>query len=234
LKKAVKYLVTLFYKPVLAKYLSTTRTYHYKGIHMVIPPEVFHPGFFFSTKILLKYISRLPIEQKSLLELGAGSGLIALYTAKTGAQVTATDINPVAISSLQINAGYNHLEVTVIHSDLFENIPAQQFDIIAINPPYFRKKPQSFRDYAWYCGEQGEYFERLFKTMGDYVHKSSSVFMILSDGCDLEMIKNYSAKYGWSMNCVKIKKNLVEELFLFSVNKVSKNDYKILQKENIA
>jgi release factor glutamine methyltransferase len=43
---------------------------------------------------------QFPLKNKHVLELGAGSGLIAIKAAKEGALVTATDINPVAIEYL--------------------------------------------------------------------------------------------------------------------------------------
>src|SRR5689334_8677262 len=130
MKQTFKYLTTRLYKPLLVRYLSATRTYTYKGIRLVIPPAVFHPGFFFSTRLLLRHIAKLPLKDRSFLELGAGSGLIALYAAREGAQVTASDINQVAVHSLEMNSSSNRISLTVIHSDLFKNIPLHRFDII--------------------------------------------------------------------------------------------------------
>jgi release factor glutamine methyltransferase len=155
MRQAIKHITTRLYKPLLVKYLSATRMYTYKGIRLVIPPAVFHPGFFFSTRLLLRYIATLPLKKRSFLELGAGSGLIALYAAREGAQVTASDINAVAVHSLEMNSQSNRIPLTIIKSDLFAKIPQQAFDIIAINPPYYKKQPKTPAEYAWYCGEQG-------------------------------------------------------------------------------
>jgi len=217
MRKAIKYLVTLIYKPLLARYLSGTRIYRHKGIRLVIPPEVFHPGFFFSTKILLQYIDRFSMQQQSFLELGAGNGLIAMHAAKKGALAVATDINPIAIEYLHLNRSANKISLTIIHSDLFRNIPVRRFDWIAINPPYFKRAPRSDIDYAWYCGENGEYFDGLFSGLGDYTHADSRVLMILSDDCDQEMIGRYATKYGWVLKEVLMKKNWMERLFIYSI-----------------
>jgi release factor glutamine methyltransferase len=219
MRKYIKYGITLFYKPLLSKYLSVTRSYTYKGLRLLIPPDVFHPGFFFSTKILLQYIDTLPLQQQSFLELGAGSGLISLYAAKKGACVTASDINPVAVEYLEKNRTFNKVTVRVIQSDLFNDIPLQVFDIIAINPPYYKKTPQSYIDHAWYCGENGEYFDRLFSRLQDYTDAQSQVLMILSDGCDLEMIGGFAGKHGWFMDCILTKKNMIETLFLYAIRR---------------
>ena len=81
----MKYVVGHTYKPLLEKYLSRKRTYRYNGFRLEIPPEVFHPGFFFSTRFLMRHLAQFRLQNKSFLELGAGSGLIAIHAAKEGA-----------------------------------------------------------------------------------------------------------------------------------------------------
>ncbi|WP_207513474.1 methyltransferase [Longitalea luteola] len=217
MKQTIKQITTRFYKPLLVKYLSSTRVYTYKGIRLVIPPAVFHPGFFFSTRLLLQYIASLPLKNTSFLELGAGSGLIALYAAREGAMVTATDINSVAVHALEINRQNNRIPLTVIQSDLFMNIPQQAFDLIAINPPYYKKQPTTPAEYAWYCGEQGEYFQQLFRGLENYIHAGSVVLMVLCDGCDITMIKDMAADNGFRLNCVVEKRNWLETNYIFSI-----------------
>jgi release factor glutamine methyltransferase len=219
LKNVLKHIVARTYKPLLKKYLSQTRVYSYAGIRLEIPPQVFHPGFFFSTKLLLQYITGLSLQGQRFLELGAGSGLISIHVAKNGAIVTATDINPVAIEFLQKNSRQNHVELTIIQSDLFGNIPEQVFDIIAINPPYYKKQPHTPKDYAWFCGKNGEYFETLFKELGSYIHPESEVFMVLFEGCDIELIANLAAQNKFNLQCVHTRKNMLEKNFIFKIEK---------------
>jgi release factor glutamine methyltransferase len=202
---------------MLVKYLSRNRRYTSNGITLEIPPQVFHPGFFFSTRLLLKAISALPLRGKTLLELGAGSGFIAMQTAKRGALVTASDINPIAIENLERNKMRNGIEVRIIHSDLFDNIPLEAFDIIAINPPYYKKDPQSPGDHAWFCGKNGEYFERLFGGLGNYMHERSEVLMVLCDGCDLDMIISMATTKGFRLNCIHQSRTLLEKNFIFRI-----------------
>jgi release factor glutamine methyltransferase len=193
--------------------------YKYGDIKLEIPPPVFHPGFFFSTKVLLNYLKQLPLKGKSLLEAGCGSGLISIYAAKKGANVTATDINSTAIDFLKNNAGQNKVELKLIQSDLFQNIPRQRFDIIAINPPFYKKDPQTEKEYAWFCGENGEYFAALFKGLSNYIHPASEVLMVLFDGCDMEMIENLAAQHEFDLQCVQTRKNLLEKHFIFKIEK---------------
>jgi release factor glutamine methyltransferase len=215
MKKLIRYIVGRTYRPLLVRYLSKERDYRYRDIRLAVPPQVFHPGFFFSTRLLLNQVKDEALKGKTLLEPGAGSGLLSIAAAKRGASVTATDINRTAVEYLQLNALRNRVQLRIIHSDLFESIPPQPFDYILINPPYYKKQPVTELDHAWYCGEQGEYFSRLFEGIGSYMHSSSKALMVLCDGCDMDMIESLAAKNCVEMKLVSEKKNLVETNFIF-------------------
>jgi release factor glutamine methyltransferase len=216
----IKYVVGHTYKPLLEKYLSRKRIYKHNGFKLEIPPEVFHPGFFFSTKLLMQQLERFSLNGKAILELGAGSGLISMHAAEKGATVTATDINRIAVEQLKANAEKNGVPLKVIHSDLFKEIAVEQFDYIFINPPYYKKDPVKDLDWAWCCGTNGEYFQQLFAGIGDYMHAKSEVLMVLCDGCDLQMIERMAMKNGFVLRTVLEKKNLVETNFIFKIEKI--------------
>ena len=74
-------------------------------------------------------------EGQRVLEMGCGTGIIAMHCAKNGCQVTAADIFPDAVENARMNAAMNSLDVKVIQSDLFQNVEGK-FDIIIFNPPY--------------------------------------------------------------------------------------------------
>jgi ribosomal protein L3 glutamine methyltransferase len=80
------------------------------------------------------------MENASVLELGTGSGCIALAIAvhNPGAQVLAVDIDPEALRVAQINLQKFALQqrVKFLLSDWFAGIEAQSFDLIISNPPY--------------------------------------------------------------------------------------------------
>lgn len=221
MKILLKHIVSRTYKPLLEKYLSKTRVYRYGDIELEIPPEVFHPGFFFSTQFLLRHISTISLQCQRFLELGAGSGLISIYAAKNGARVTATDINPIAIDYLEKNASHNRVKLNIVHSDLFTQMAEQEFDIIAINPPYYKKNPQAAKDYAWFCGENGEYFAALFYELEKFIYAGSQVFMVLFDGCDLAMIKRLAARNNFCLQCVQTGKNLLEKNYIYKIEMIS-------------
>jgi release factor glutamine methyltransferase len=226
LNTVLKHIVANTYKPLLAKYLGKTRIYRYKNLRLQIAPEVFHPSFFFSTQMLLQYISKLPLQKKELMELGCGSGLIAMVAATKGAIVTATDINPVAVEFVKKNCMHNNVQMKIFQSDLFKTIPEKQYDIIAINPPYYQKKPVTIQDHAWYCGERGQYFEKLFKGIHKYIHADTEILMVLFDGCNMEMINGFAAENSFVLNCVQSKQHTLEKNFIYKIEKNNDRHFK--------
>jgi len=222
LSTAVKYIVGSTWQPLLRKYLSKKRRYRYKNIRLQVPSSVFHPGFFFSTHLLLDQIQGWSLKNKKLLEPGAGSGLISIYAAQKGAIVTATDINPIAVECLRENSRENNVQIDILRSDVFDEIPPQLFDIIVINPPYYKKDPESYSDYAWNCGSNGEYFEKLFNQLRGYTHSETKILMVLCDGCDMEMIKEMASQNGYRMVLVFSKRNMIERNFIYSIE--TRND----------
>ncbi|PWT98996.1 MAG: methyltransferase [Bacteroidetes bacterium] len=221
MKAVLKYFVSNTYKPMLVRYLARPRTYSYKGIQVAVYPGVFHPGFFFSTKILLNQIKRLDLQDRNFLELGAGTGLISIVATKLGANVTATDINPEAIQCLRKNRECNNVNFTVIRSDLFASVPPQEFDVIAINPPYYKRNPANSAEYAWCCGENGEYFQNFFGEVGKFCRPDSIILMVLCDGCDIDMILHMAKIKGFRFECLERRQNLLEKNFVFQFFKAS-------------
>lgn len=189
----MKYLFKKILFPVLKSayniYASKERSYSYKGINVIVMPGVFHPGLFFSTKLLIEYISKYDLKDKNVLELGAGSGLISVYCTKLKANGTASDINPIAVENIKKNAKLNTVDIKVVESDLFDRIDTKEFNYIIINPPYYPKNPNNDKEFAWFCGNDFQYFRKLFAQIGNYINSDSKIIMVLSENCDIEMIK---------------------------------------------
>jgi release factor glutamine methyltransferase len=175
-------------RPLAHAYLAGERVYSRQGITVRISPGVFHPGFFFSTRVLSDYLQKQDLRNRKVLELGAGSGYLSIFCAQKGARITATDINPQALKNCVDNARRNNVAVNVVESDLFDRVHADEFDLIIINPPYYPKTVKDSRDMAWYCGENFEYFEKLSTQLSEKRKAATQVIMILSEDCDLKTI----------------------------------------------
>jgi ribosomal protein L3 glutamine methyltransferase len=81
-----------------------------------------------------------PDKVTSILDMCTGSACIAIACAYAFeyARVDAIDIDPDALEVAKINIAKHKVEqqVNIIQSDLFEQVPPHQYDIIISNPPY--------------------------------------------------------------------------------------------------
>jgi SAM-dependent methyltransferase len=81
----------------------------------------------------------------SVLDLGAGAGVLAGLAAAHAVRVVATDINARAVSFSRFNAelnGLTHMECR--EGSLFDPVRGERFDLIVCNPPYVISPASTF------------------------------------------------------------------------------------------
>jgi release factor glutamine methyltransferase len=217
LRRVVRLIQSRLWKPYVAWYLRKPRRFRFQGVELLIQPEVFHPGMFYSTRFLIDYLRQFDLRGKSLWELGCGSGLISILAAKQGASVTASDSNPVAIESLRLDALRNRVTLDLMTSDLFAETPRRVFDWIVINPPYYKGNPQTLAQQAWHAGERYEFFDRLFGGIKDYMGGATTTCMVLSDGCDLSRIRSLAHDHGLVLEQKAFKRLAIEDNLIFHI-----------------
>ena len=219
MKPGFKKITSPFLQWWFKKYYSKPRLFSYQDIEIIISPGVFPPQYTFSTKMLLKYLEALDLNGKTFLELGCGSGIISLVAAKKGALVTATDINENALNQLEKSANKNGFNLQIVKSDLFNNITESHFDYIFINPPYYPKEPNSIEESAWFCGENFDYFVKLFQQLPIFVESNSKIVMILSKDCNIEKIQTIAQNNHLDLNLFNIQNSFWETNYLFRIIK---------------
>ncbi len=85
------------------------------------------------TEMFAEFITR--DEPRSFLDLGTGTGYLAIRLALAGSEVTATDISRRAQALAERNARRHGISLSVRVSDLFEG-ERGTYDAIAFNPPF--------------------------------------------------------------------------------------------------
>lgn len=118
---------------------------------------------------------------EKVLDLGTGSGLLALLAASDAQTVVATDTNPRAVGFTRFNARLNQIDnVRCLVGDLFEPVAEERFQRIVCNPPFVISPTRRylFRD----SGERGDAFcRRLIRsaveylTPGGFLHLTANV-----------------------------------------------------------
>ncbi len=111
-----------------------------KNIIRLDPSVIFGSGFHATTRLCLETLELLLLESgmqiESVLDLGTGTGLLAIAAARLGVKrVTALDSNPFAVQVARKNVELNGYAdvVDVQEFDLLAGLPAMGYDLIITN-----------------------------------------------------------------------------------------------------
>lgn len=106
---------------------------YFMDVPIYVTEDVFPPVF--ATEPFMKEIIKRFGDRKKVLEIGTGSGAMAIVLAKeTNADITATDISTKALEMAKKNALLNNVNIKFIESNLYEKVD-EKFDLIISNPP---------------------------------------------------------------------------------------------------
>jgi predicted nicotinamide N-methyase len=78
------------------------------------------------------------VRDRSLLDLGTGSGIVAIAAVLAGArQVQAADVDPYAIAAARLNAAANGVEIATLLADLTLRPPSSAADVLVIGDLFY-------------------------------------------------------------------------------------------------
>ncbi|MFF7857301.1 HemK2/MTQ2 family protein methyltransferase [Streptomyces sp. NPDC007904] len=101
----------------------------------LVPPGVYAPQE--DTELLAGALSEESIPPGAdVLDVGTGSGALALEAARLGLRVTAVDVSRRAVCTARLNAMMAGVPLRVRRGNLFTPVRGETFDLILANPPY--------------------------------------------------------------------------------------------------
>jgi release factor glutamine methyltransferase len=204
---------------------SMTRTVRTRslGFHLTIPPTVFHPRYYFTSKFFGDYISTLQLSGKNVLDIGCGSGILSLAAARSGGRVIAVDINPAAVQATEINARRNGLHETIqaVESDLFAGLDHSEskFDYILCNPPFYDGEPRTMTEKAFRGGNGMTFMARLARFGPSFLSPGGAILLVLSSDADLRACLIPFEVHRFEAHVVKVTKLLFETLSIVELRR---------------
>jgi release factor glutamine methyltransferase len=123
---------------------------------------------------------------QSVLEIGTGSGIVAMYASRLTDRITVTDINFDACMLAEKNFKANNIEdIEILFGNLFEVVKDRKFDVILFNTPYLPTEDDEVLDetinYAFDGGLNGRKDIDLFlNEVGNHLNDGGIVQMIQS------------------------------------------------------
>ena len=123
---------------------------------------------------------------QSVLEIGTGSGIVAMYASRLTDNITVTDINFDACELARKNFEDNGIEnIEILFGNLFEPVKNRKFDVILFNTPYLPTEEgevlEDTINYAFDGGLNGRKVIDLFlNEVGNHLNDGGIVQMIQS------------------------------------------------------
>ncbi|MFI1361285.1 HemK2/MTQ2 family protein methyltransferase [Streptomyces sp. NPDC020898] len=164
-----------------------------------VPRGVYAPQA--DTRLLRRAMCREGVtERTDVLDLGTGSGLLAVEAARLGGRVTAVDISWRALAATRLNALLNGQALRVRHGDLAAAVPGRRFDLVVTNPPYVpapADAPPRGPARAWDAGRDGRLLiDRICDTAPTVLRPTGTLLLVHSHLCGIDATLTRLAEAG--------------------------------------
>ena len=160
-----------------------TKRVHFNDLLFDVNDDVYEPAedsFLFAENLGVKV-------GDSVLDLGTGSGILAVKAAQRAAHVLAVDLNPYAIRCARDNARLNHVSdrMDFLQGDLFSAFQAGvRFDLVLFNAPYLPSEAgeeETWIGKAWAGGANGRLVvDKFISEVPVYLKAGGRVLMMQS------------------------------------------------------
>ncbi|MBI2971662.1 MAG: methyltransferase [Candidatus Aenigmarchaeota archaeon] len=196
--------------------------FFYGDIILDIPLSVYCPEE--DSLLLAKVLEQETLEGKTALDMGCGSGFLAVLMAQKGADVTACDSDEASVAATKRNAATNNTSIKAVLSDLFSHIDGT-FDLIAFNPPYL---PEGEDEHVvkdavllrqWQGGEQGRTSIELFIAQAkQHLNEGGRILMLISSATGEQEVGDLFKADGFTATIAARQKIPWEELMVIEAH----------------
>jgi release factor glutamine methyltransferase len=156
-------------------------------LRLLALPGVYRPQH--DTGLMARALRREALAPGSdVLELGTGTGALAILASRTGARVTALDISRRAVLTARVNARLARESITVRRCDFTADTGGRAFDMVISNPPYVpspdARLPRRGAARAWDAGRDGRAFvDRICDTAPTMLRPAGALLLVHSGLC---------------------------------------------------
>jgi release factor glutamine methyltransferase len=220
LRRLMRAFIFLFsYHVVLSR--KSIRTVSAAGFRLTVRPTVFHPRFFVSSERFAAFIDGLDLKGKRVIDIGTGTGILALAAARAGAaDVVAADINPNAALNANENARANGLgdRVTGVCSNLLAALaPRPLFDVILSSPPKHAGEPRDLTDRGWHAGPAFRDVKDLFDQARERLKPGGKLYVMVSSDSDLDLFGKLIDKAGFRARLAHEYSIFIESFIIYEL-----------------
>ncbi len=208
--------------------VEPTRWVRVGGVRLLVLKGVFNPAIHFTSAFLARYLTQPGVVPQggTVLDLGTGSGLLAIAAARAWAgRVVATDVNPAAVRCAEHNVARCGLaaQVNIRQGNMFVPVAGERFDLIACNPPYFRGNPSNLAEQAYFGGPNYEWLDRFATEAHAHLSPAGRMLLVLGDAADIPAILSHLQARGWQIRMAARRNIWLEMLYVYELRLVTKD-----------
>lgn len=163
---------------------------------------------------LLESIISKYANNKVVLDVGTGSGILAYKSKKSGAKsVLAIDLNKEAVASVKSR------NIKAIQSNLFQKVVGK-FDLIICNPPYLPEDKMEDKESKTITtgGKKGdEFILKFLKQSIKHIKKDGIILLLVSSLTPSERINHLMQSLNLSHKVIASKKLFFEKLEIWEI-----------------
>ncbi len=188
--------------------------FYYGDIGLEVPENTYCPQE--DSLLIAKMVEIAGMAGKKCLDMGCGSGFLAIIMTQKGAIVTAADINKEVIDTTARNAEMNNANMNIVQSDLFEKIDGR-FDLIVFNPPYL-PVDDKYTHESYDGGKTGrEIIERFLKEAKKYLNNDGNILLLISSLTGEKEVIDFAESCGFTPEVLAREKIDWEELIVLGL-----------------
>ncbi len=193
-----------------------------RGITLELDAEVYRPAE--DSLLLLSAIESLSdLSGLRCLDVGTGTGILAIKMALLGCDTVASDISDRAVRLALRNAHTNGVEIHVVQGNLSHHFREHSFDLVVFNPPYLPEEPDPTIELSisWSGGARGrKLIEGLLKDLPRILKERGRALILHASYNNPELTLKRVSKLGLKGEIIGRRKLPFHELLVVEIKSV--------------
>jgi release factor glutamine methyltransferase len=189
----------------------------YQGMEFQTCEKVYEPAedtFLLAENLMVKKTDKV-------LEIGTGTGIIAIITSKITENVIAVDINKYAVECARNNSKLNQSDIDIRLGDLFDPVEDEKFDLILFNTPYLPTSEDERVDdeleAAWDGGADGRLvINRFIEELSVHLNPMGRVQLVQSSLSNVEETIGRLMEKGFEVSITASERFFFEEVVVIT------------------
>jgi release factor glutamine methyltransferase len=175
-------------------------------LELFAAPEVFCPVYGEGSALLAHAITAAVTRDDRVLDVGTGSGALALLAARQGARATGVDIAPLAVRCAEANAYRNGLAARAhfLVSDLFAALPSEaRYSLIVFNPPFLNGRPTSWFERTLFDPAHAALL-RFTSQVRQFLAPGGTALVAFSSAGDCDLLTGSAKRFGLAIRLLRM------------------------------